>query len=156
MELLRFDCSSQSHTRHKTHFSRRTKHSRLMLVDDLARLVHRCKNIGIFQRGGRYQVNLADKQMLQRLLQFKVAIEQTARVTRKEFDQKINVTLCRVKRAISSQAEDLQTLHGKTVAKGGNCGAVLFDEGNHGVLWMELCCQRRIRHPLRARPSGAS
>jgi len=87
-----------------------------MLVDDLARLVHRCKNIGIFQRGGHYQINLAGKQLLQCFLQSKVAIEQFARVVRKEVDQKINVTVCRIKRAIGSQAEDLQTLHAKTAA----------------------------------------
>ena len=87
-----------------------------MLVDDLARLVHRSKNIRIFQRGGRYQVNLAGKQLLQCLLKFKVAIEQTARITRKEFDQKINMAVCRVKRAVGSHAEDLQALHAKTAA----------------------------------------
>ena len=62
-------------------------------IHDLARLVHHRNDVRIFQRRTRYQVNLAGKQLLQCVLQSKVAIEQFARVVRKEFDQKINMAV---------------------------------------------------------------
>jgi hypothetical protein len=114
-------------------------------INGLARLVNSSSEIRVCQRGGRNQIDLSAKQLLKRFLQPKVAVKKAARVVLAELDQKIDVAVSRVKRAIGSRAKHLQILHAEAAAQCGNFGAALFDEVNHGVLSLGLCRQRWIR-----------
>lgn len=112
-------------------------------------MVHCGDEIGVAQSVGGHQVNFAVEDVLQCFLQPEVAVKKAAGIFRAERNQKINVAVLRVKRAIGRRAEYLQSLYAKTAAQCGNFGAVLFDEVDHGVLSRGLCRQlpiHRLKH----------